>query len=351
MSHESDSEDLRAALTRIDRQIAKLVDERAAVLLRPPPVGASMPPRDPTSSVHDDDRPAPKHVRPATMDAILESVRRACAEVGKPLRIVFPAVFERDAAAAAVGRWGARASLHEEATIESALDVVSRGQADFAMLPFAIAEDGFHRPTLRALAAAEARITDCVVAPASRDAVGRTDATATPHTVFVGRGDRPFVHDWLTGTAARIVEVHTASEACELASRDGGTWAIATTPMGAAHGLVVHATSIADDPLRRVVLALVGGRPPSRTGRDHVAVVLSPHEGPGALADVLRELAEQRLNVATIESMPMAQESQDSHVFLVIEGHVTDRSIVLAFERLRKLVRALKVVGGYAIAV
>ena len=47
----------------------------------------------------------------------------------------------------------------------------------------------------------------------------------------------------------------------------------------------------------------------------------------------------------------MAQESQDSHVFLVIEGHVTDRSIVLAFERLRKLVRALKVVGGYAIAV
>ena len=82
-----------------------------------------------------------------------------------------------------------------------------------------------------------------------------------------------------------------------------------------------------------------------------MAVVLSPHEGPGALADVLRELAEQRLNVATIESMPMAQESQDSHVFLVIEGHVTDRSIVLAFERLRKLVRALKVVGGYAIAV
>ena len=351
MSHESASEELRAALTRIDRQIAKLIDERAGLLLVPPPQGASMPPRDPTASVHDDERPAPKHVRPATIDALLEGVRRACAEVGAPLRIVYPAPFERDAASAAVGRWGARVELHVEPSIEAALSAVHRGQAEFALVPYSIAEDGFHRPTLRALAAAEARITDCVLAPAGRDALGRPDATQTPHTVFVGRGDRPFVHDWLEASKARIVEVHTSTEACALASRDAGTWAVASGPMGTAHGLVAHAAGIADDPFRRVVLALVGGRPPSRTGRDHVALVLSPHEGPGALADVLRELAEQRLNVAAIESMPIGQESQDSQVFLVIEGHVTDRSIVLAFERLRKLVRSLRVVGGYATSV
>jgi signal transduction histidine kinase len=55
--------------------------------------------------------------------------------------------------------------------------------------------------------------------------------------------------------------------------------------------------------------------------------------------------------VAAIESLPLGQESQDSQVFLVVEGHVTDRAIVLAFERLRKLVRSLRVVGGYATAV
>jgi prephenate dehydratase len=180
--------------------------------------------------------------------------------------------------------------------------------------------------------------------------MARADASDSPHTVFVGAGERALVDRWLASCAARIVEVHGAADACELAARDGGTWAIGAQAVGERHGLVVREGSVANDPGRRVVLALVGGRPPARTGRDAVAVVLSPHETPGALADVLRELAEQRLNVAAIESMPIGLESQDSHVFLVIEGHVTDRAIVLAFERMRKLVRVLKVVGGYATA-
>jgi hypothetical protein len=45
--------------------------------------------------------------------------------------------------------------------------------------------------------------------------------------------------------------------------------------------------------------------------------------------------------------MPIGLESEDSHVFLLIEGHVTDRALVLAFERMRKLVRVLRVIGGY----
>lgn len=348
MSHERDSEDLRAALTRIDRQIAKLVDDRAALLAKPPPTGSSLPPRDTTGTVADDERPVPRFVRPGAVDAVLDAVRRACAEVGAPVRVAYPSAWARDAWSGAVHKWGARAVAQEAASFDDAIDLVQRGHADAALLPFVVADEGYHRPTVRALAKAEARISECVVAPAERAAMARADASEAPHTVFVGAGERALVDRWLSKSHARIVEVHGAEDACELAARDGGTWAVTALAVGERHGLVVREASIANDPGRRVSLALVGGRPSSRTGRDAVAVVLSPHETPGALADVLRELAEQRLNVAAIESMPLGLESQDSHVFLVIEGHVTDRAIVLAFERMRKLVRVLKVVGGYA---
>ncbi len=348
MSHESDSEELRAALTRIDRQIAKLVDDRAALILKPPPPGSSLPPRDPTAAVHDEDRPLPKYVRAATLDAILSDVRRACAEAGDPLRIAFPSAWENDAAAAAVSRWGTRATLVECPTLESSISATQRGQADYALVPYVVAGDGFHRATLRALAATESRMTDCLVAPAGRDAMGLAGSTERPHTVFVGRGCRPCVTTWLAASEARVVEVGSTSEACSLAARDPGTWAIAPAATGHAFGLTTRESFLADDAARHVVLALVGGRPPSRTGHDRVAVVLSPHDGPGALAEVLRELAEQRLNVAAIQSMSLGQESSDAHVFIVVDGHLTDRPIVLAFERLRKLVRVLKVVGGYA---
>jgi prephenate dehydratase len=347
MSHESESADLRAALTRIDRQIAKLVDERADLLSRAPVGSPSLPPRDPTASGVDDERPAPRHVRPSAIVAVLEAVRRACAEVGEPLRVAFPAAWSRDAYAAASHRWGTRAALVEASTIDEAVEAAQRGRADFALLPYLVADEGYHRPTLRALARAEARISECLRAPAGRAVMARPDAIAAPHTVFVGQGDRALVVEWLGACAARIVEVHSAAEACELASRDAGTCAIGPEPLGAAHGLAVRHANVADDPARRASLALVGGRPASRTGRDTVAVVISPREGPGALAEVLRELADQRLNVAAIESMPIGLEPEDSHVFLLIEGHVTDRALVLAFERMRKLVRVLRVVGGY----
>jgi prephenate dehydratase len=348
MSHESDSADLRAALTRIDRQIAKLVDERADLLLRTPAGAPSLPPRDPTSTLVDEERPAPRHVRPASVEAVLEAVRRACAEVGDPVRVVFPAAWARDAIAAAAHRWGARASVSEVASLDDAIEAVERGRGDVALLPYLVADEGYHRPTLRALARTESRITETVRAPAARAAMARPDATEAPHTIFLGHGERPFVEAWMASCPARIVEVHAAPDACELASRDAGTWAVAPEPLGASFGLLARKPNVADDPMRRVSLACVGGRPASRTGRDTVAVVLSPREGPGALADVLRELAEQRLNVAAIESMPIGLEAEDSHVFLLIEGHVTDRALVFAFERMRKLVRVLRVIGGYA---
>lgn len=350
MSHERDSEDLRAALTRIDRQIARLVDDRAALLAKPPPSGASLPPRDTTGTVADEDRPLPRFVRAASVDAILEAVRRACAEVGAPIRVSYPATWATDAWSGAVHKWGARAVGVEVDSFDEAIERVQRGLADVALLPYLLADEGYHRLTVRTLARAEARISECVVAPAERTAMAREDAVSAPHTIFVGAGDRALVDRWLSSASARIVEVHGPMDACELASRDAGTWAICSLAVGERHGLTLRESGLANDPGRRVLLAMVGGRPPARTGRDAVAVVLSPHESPGALADVLRELAEQRLNVAAIESMPFGLESQDSHVFLVIEGHATDRAIVHAFERMRKLVRVLKVVGGYATA-
>ena len=348
MTQPRDSEDLRAALLRIDRQIAKLVDERAGLLHHPPVQGASIPPRDPTTTARDDERPAPRLVQPRAVDRVLEAVRRACAEVGEPIRVAFPAAWGGEAWAAAAARWGERARPIESASIDAALDAVQRGHVDGALLPFLVADEGYHRPSLRALAHAEARITECVSAPASRDAMALADVGSLPHTVFVAQADRPRVAEWLVSASVRVVEVSSSEEACGLASRDRGTCAVATPSHGERHGLVSHVVGVASDPTRRVHLALVGGRPPSRTGRDHVAVVLTPHEGPGALAEVLRILADERLNVAAIESMRIAAEAEDAHVFLVIEGHVTDRGIVLAFERLRKLVRGLKLIGGYA---
>jgi chorismate mutase/prephenate dehydratase len=306
-----------------------------------------LPPRDPTATVVDEERPSPRHVRPAAIDAVLEAVRRACAEVGDPVRVAYPSAWARDAVAAAAHRWGARATAAEVATIDDALEAVQRGRADFALLPYVVVDEGYHRPTLRALARSEARITESVRAPAVRAAMARPDAAESPHTVFLGHGERAYAEAWLAACPARIVEVHAATDACELASRDAGTWAVGPEPLGASFGLAVRKPNVVDDPTRKTSLALVGGRPAARTGRDTVAVVLSPHEGPGALADVLRELAEQRLNVAAIESMPIGLESEDSHVFLLIEGHVTDRALVLAFERMRKLVRVLRVIGGY----
>ena len=94
--------------------------------------------------------------------------------------------------------------------------------------------------------------------------------------------------------------------------------------------------------------AVVGPRSAPRTGRDLTALVFSVSDTPGALQAILSKFAEREINLTKIESRPSPGETWVYLFFMEIEGHATDRNVVLALEEVKRLTKYYKLLGSYA---
>jgi prephenate dehydratase/chorismate mutase len=93
--------------------------------------------------------------------------------------------------------------------------------------------------------------------------------------------------------------------------------------------------------------AVVGTRPSGRTGKDVTAIVSSVHDSPGALLDVLRVFAERSINLTNVLSHPVKGKPWTYLFYIEMAGHFTDRSIVAAFEEMKRLAPFFKLLGSY----
>jgi prephenate dehydratase len=84
------------------------------------------------------------------------------------------------------------------------------------------------------------------------------------------------------------------------------------------------------------------------TGQDKTSICFSfTDDRPGLLYEVLKEFAEQNINLAKIESRP-SKESLGKYIFLIdLEGHREDPVIAQVLGRVRSQASLFKVFGSY----
>jgi chorismate mutase/prephenate dehydratase len=70
----------------------------------------------------------------------------------------------------------------------------------------------------------------------------------------------------------------------------------------------------------------------------------------GALYDMLKPFAEQKLNLSKIESRPSKRKAWEYLFYVDVEGHVEDQPVKAALEALRPHCQVLKVLGSYPVA-
>jgi prephenate dehydratase len=186
------------------------------------------------------------------------------------------------------------------------------------------------------------------------------------HNLIVRPGDRldgvkvVFSHPQVLGQCRRFLErelpgrtfeaaLSTAEAVGQVMKRGGDAAAIATERAAELHGAQVVARGIEDaanNATRFVVLGRDAGPPP--TGRDRTSIAFTfPEDRPGALASVLQQFADRRINCTKIESRP-TREVFGEYVFLVdFEGHQHDDQGTEVLAAIRPLCASLKVFGSY----
>jgi len=250
----------------------------------------------------------------------------------------------------------ARAELQPCSTVTLALDAVRGGEADGAVVPIENSVEGSVPVTLDELATGEPLMItremtvpiafSLLARPGTRPEDVRRVATH-PHAAAQTRR-------WVALHLPDAHVVHTSStaQAAFMLTRDDSEWdAAISAPVAAEHyRLAALAEGIADNPdaLTRFVLVSRPGSPPPPTGRDKTSLVAFMREDhPGALMEILDQLAMRGVNMTRIESRPTGAALGNYCFSIDCEGHVDDARVGEALMGLRRVCADVRFLGSY----
>jgi prephenate dehydratase len=245
-------------------------------------------------------------------------------------------------------------------TVPAALDAVRQDELGGAVVPFESSVEGSVNATLDELIRGEPLvISGEVLLPVSMALLARpgTVLGSIRHIVTHPVAEalcRRWVAAKLPG-ARIVVTTSTAAAAAAVAAGEtgpGGLYdaAIAAPVAAQRYGLETLATAIGDHPdaVTRFVLVTRPAPPPPPTGADRTSLVAFIRDDhPGALLEILEQLATRGVNLTRIESRPTGN-GMGRYCFAVdSEGHVADARVGEALMGLRRVCADVRYLGSY----
>ena len=153
--------------------------------------------------------------------------------------------------------------------------------------------------------------------------------------------------------AERVSSVSTA-EAARTVAESSEPWAAISSRLAAElYGCVVLQADVedsGDNETRFVWLAPAAEADPASGDKTSIVFWGFNDESPGALVNVLRELADREINLTRIESRPRRVGLGHYMFFADLEGGAGEARVAEALDALRARVEELRVLGSYTSA-
>ncbi|MBS0210626.1 MAG: prephenate dehydratase [Planctomycetes bacterium] len=343
---------LRQTLQRLDRDLVKLVNQRAEAAVK---LAETVPPEPATPSAHGDEQTIAAalehHDGPLSAECVRSVLREVLSGTRALIhldRVAFLGPSYSYSHLAAIERFGNSVELVPVGSISAVFEEVNRGQVDYGVVPVENSTDGRVADTLEMFTRLRVRICG--------------EVHLRIHHTLLGRGPRSEVVEvyskpqalsqcrhWLARhlPTARTVEVTSTSIAAQLAREKPGAAAIASIQAGVNFGLDALAENIEDNQDNVTRFAVIANDSAPRTGRDQMSLMFEVEHKPGGLADALAIFKRNKLNLTWIESFPIARPEGGYMFFAELNGHETDQRVKQALDALERKAVRMEVLGSY----
>jgi prephenate dehydratase len=239
-------------------------------------------------------------------------------------------------------------------SVADTLDAVRRGEAGAALVPLENSVEGSVSETLDELAIGEElHIVREVLLPVSFALLARPGTSlAGVETVTTIPHAEAQVRRWLRRSlpAARFLAASSTADGARAVAAGEADAAVAAPLAAERYRLAVLADDIADNAgaVTRFVLVAKPGPPPPPTGADRTtAVAFIADDHPGALLEILTELAVRGVNLTRIESRPTGVGLGRYCFSIDAEGHVSQARVGEALAALRRSCADVRFLGSY----
>jgi chorismate mutase/prephenate dehydratase len=353
---------LRRQIDKLDLEIVKLVNERAAIAAeiglakREQGEDVFSPARE--EEVYKNAIEASRKIKgkleEGTIRAIFREIMSGSRALQKIMKVAYLGPEFSFSHLAALEHFGQSVEFVPVASVATVFEEVQRGHVEYGVVPVENSTDGrvadtldmFIRvPTLQINGEVRLQVHHNLVANCEHQEIRRI--YSKPQALSQCR-------NWLAKNVphAHLKDVSSTAIAAQLAAQESGAAAVASRQAAVKYGLRVLFSQIEDSPHNETRFAVIGHSKAEKSGEDKTSLMFRLPHTPGALVAALEVLKQQKINLTWIESFPSPTTAARPEYlfFLDIEGHVEDPKVAKAVKQLEAQALELKVLGSYPVA-
>lgn len=236
----------------------------------------------------------------------------------------------------------------ECAAIQEVFDSVSRGVADYGVVPLENSFEGGVTQTMEGLLRSELMIRQEVFTPINHCLLSQETDLSAIRKVYSHPQGLAQCRKWLIENIPRAERIDMASTtaAAKFVATERGSAAIASALAAEVFGLKILREGILSQSRNTTRFAVLAKNDAAPSGHDQTSLVLTIRKG-GELSEILAILKRGGSRVHRIESKPSSQERWKYLYFVDVQGHRSDKKLERALKAAKGKSDLFKVLGSY----
>lgn len=354
MKKNNDIEGIRRSIDRIDEQVLGLISERGELAKEIGEIKKSEGAKIyvPSRERQIFDRLVKKNFGPyndVAVRSIFREIISATRALEEPIRVAFLGPEGTFTQMAAVEHFGHAAHFVGAPDISEVFREVETGLADFGVVPIENSTEGVVNYTLDKFVESTLKVCSEVIIPVNLHLLSAEPDLKRIKTVYSHAQALAQCRQWLAMHLPKAKCAHAESTALAAhgIKRKKGAAAIASDFAADQHGLNILAKNIQDVVNNYTRFLVLGDITPAATGHDKTSIAFVAKDRPGILYQLLKPLADRKINLTKIESRPLKTKVWEYMFFVDLDGHVSESNVKTALDELAGECVSFKVLGSY----
>ncbi len=359
-------EAVRERIDAIDRELTRLLNERAACALRVGEIKQAEPGDEPPVYYRPEreaqilarikaDNPGP--LSDDDLARLFREVISCCLNLEQPLTIAYLGPAGTYTESAAIKQFGHFARTRSMTSIDEVFREVESDGAHYGVVPVENSTEGMVNHTLDCFMDSSLRICAEVELPIHHALLVNATAGETPVQEIVSHAQslaqcRSWLDAHYPGVARTAVSSNAEAARLVADSPDGkNRAAIAGETAAQRYGLRILASNIEDNADNKTRFLVIGKQKVGPSGRDKTSILVSTRNEPGALYQVLGPFHNHGISLTRIETRPAKSGSWSYVFFIDFDGHQNDGAIQAVLKEVAEVAMEVRPLGSYPQAV
>lgn len=251
---------------------------------------------------------------------------------------------------AAIRRFGSSLNYAAQKTIADVFIEVSKGRADYGVVPVENSTEGVVTHTLDMFVDSDLKIVSQIVLPISYCLAAKSKvAKAKIKQFYIHPQALGQCRSWIQKNlpTTEIIETSSNARSAELAAKDKSAAAVTGFLAAEKYGLVILEQDIQDNAANATRFLVLGRQCSPPTGKDRTSLMVSVSDKVGALHEAIAAFRRYKINMTKIESRPSKRKAWEYFFFIDCDGHAQDKKVAKAIQLLGGHCNFVKILGSY----